>query len=69
MTIKYEKNKEHIYKWRETHRDEYNKYMITINANRYQIVKEEFNKKRREKYQQEKPYIIECRKFRNILID
>ena len=68
MTIKYEKNKEHIYKWRETHREAYNKYMIKINASRYETIKDDFNKRRREKYQQEKPYIIEARKFRNILL-
>jgi hypothetical protein len=68
MTIKYEKNKEHIYKWRETHREAYNKYMLNLNLSRYESIKDDFNKKRREKYQQEKEYIKECRKFRNILL-
>ena len=68
MTISYEKNKVHIYKWRETHREEYNKYMLEVNLCRYDSIKDNFNKKRREKYQQEKEYIKECKKFRNILL-
>ena len=69
MPTPYIKNKEHIYKWRATHREEWNEYMLKKNMERYNNTKEEYNLKRREIYQLRKnPFYAECERFRRIAI-
>lgn len=65
----YKQNKEHIYKWRATHREEWNDYMLKKNMERYYINKDEYNQKRKELYHLRKnPYFAECERFRKILL-
>jgi hypothetical protein len=69
MPTSYSKNKEHIYKWREGHKQQWNEYMLKINMERYYNHKEEYNQKRRELYLLRKnPYFGECEIFRRILL-
>jgi hypothetical protein len=42
--------KKNIYKWRETHREEYNEYMLKLNMKHYYDNQEERKKKRMEQY-------------------
>ena len=42
--------KKNIYKWRETHKEDYNEYMLKVNTKSYYDNQEERQKKRMELY-------------------
>ncbi len=52
-------------KWRETHREEYNKYQLELSNKYYQKNKEKVLEYKKKKYVYEK----QCEIFRNILSD
>lgn len=61
--------KESTYKWRDSHRENYNEYMSSYNMNRYRANKEKINERRVELYQLRKnPYFAESEIFRKILL-
>lgn len=69
MTSSYIKNKEHIYNWRDAHKDQWNEYMNKYTTERYYRIRDEYNEKRKELYHLRKnPYYAECERFRKILL-
>jgi hypothetical protein len=67
MPVSYEKNKEHIYKWRENNKSEYNTYMRKLFANLPDEARDKIRQRRRELYALRKDvFYLECERFRRI---
>jgi hypothetical protein len=67
MPVSYEKNKEHIYKWRENNKDEYNSYMRKLYSNLPGETRDKIRQRRRELYSLRKDtFYLECERFRRI---
>lgn len=69
MTNNYEKNKKHILKWREEHKEEFNNYMKQKTLERYYRCRDKINERRCElKKLRRNTYYCETEIFRKILL-